>query len=134
MKLFLNSFQVTLIFLKTIGYFLIQHLIGIVYWGFDKKNWKTVKMYFTMAQELSKFAKREKIAKNVGWLAKKFDDITKNYSHEDIQKAANKITSSKGLLEDLKIGYKQGEVTGNLGPLEAKYDPTNGSVKFGLRL
>ena len=83
---------------------------------------------------IARFVKREKIAKQVGWLAKKFDHITKNFSHEDSNKAANEISGAKGTIENLKIGYKMGEVTANLGPIEAQYDTKDGKVTFGLKL
>ena len=134
MKLFLTRISVVVIFLKSVGLYLFESIIKMIWWGFNRKNWKTIRMYFEMAHKLTKFAKREKVAKNVGWLAKKFDDITKNYSHEDSQKAANEISSSKGILDSLKIGYKHDEITGSLGALEAKYNPKDGSVKFGLKL
>lgn len=124
------------LFIKTGVYFLWQYLVGTVRWGLHKKNWKTIRMYLEMAQKLSKFAKREKIARNVGWLAEKFDQITKNYSDEDTTKAANEISSSKGILEDLSIGYSTTtkKVHGNVGALEAIYDPSNGDVRFGLKI
>ncbi len=104
-------------------------------WGFKRKNWKTVRQYFAIAEELSKFAKKEKIAKNIGWLAKRFDDLTKNYSDEDTKRAATEISSAKGILNEVKLGYEVGgAVSINVGPIETKYDPRNGDFKFGLKL
>jgi len=104
-------------------------------WGFNRKNWKTVRQYFAIAQELSKFAKKEKIAKNIGWLAKRFNDLTKNYSDDDTKRAATEISSAKGILGEVKLGYEVGgKVSINVGAIETKYDPRNGDFSWGLKL
>jgi len=134
MKFVLGSFEIVFIFVKTLGYWLYHSLLSLWPWVRHRKNWKTIRQYITMAHRLSKFAKKEKLAKNIGWLAQKFDDITKQYSDEDTKRAASEISGAGGILEDLKIAYEGGVVTGNAGPLEAVYDPKNGQVKFGLKL
>jgi len=123
------------IFLKAAITWSSHWIIKMIWWGFNRKNWKTIRQYFAIAQELSKFAKKEKAAKNLGWLAKRFDELTKHYSDDDTKRAATEITNAKGVLEEVKIGYELGgEVTGSIGPIEAKYDPNNGGFKFGLKL
>lgn len=135
MKLFLNYIELALIFVKSLTYWIYQSLISLVPWGLKRKNWKTINQYFSMAQKISKFAKKERIARDIGWLAKKFDDLTKQYSDQDTKRAATEITNSDGILNDLKIGYEIGGViTANIGPIETKYDPRNGQFKWGMKL
>jgi len=125
-----------LLVLKTGLLFVWQYVRGLVRWGLDKQNWKTIKMYLTMAQQLAEFSKKEKEAKKVGWLIKKFDDLTKEYSDEDTDKAADIITKAKGELAGLKLGYdiKTKKVNGSFGIVSADWDPSNGEVKFGLNI
>lgn len=130
MKIFKEYFSLAVILVKTA----VVYFVSLINPFFQRRNWKTIRMWFEIAEKLSRFAKREKLAKNVGWLAKKFDKFTKDYSPEDTARAATEITSSKGVLEDLSIGYSKGIITGNLGSLKADYDPEDGSVKLGLKL
>ena len=123
------------IFLKAAIRWLGHVTIKMIWWGFDRKNWKTIRQYFAIAQEISKFAKKEKAAKNLGWLAKRFDDLTKHYSDADTKRAATEISNAKGILEEVKIGYELGgQVTGSIGPIEAIYNPKDGGFKLGLKL
>jgi hypothetical protein len=87
-----------------------------------------------MAQELSEMTKSEKVAKNLGFIAKKFNDITKNLSDEDTEAAAKVITDSTGVLNGIGIGYsnESKSVTVKKGGLTAKWNPNNGDVSFGL--
>ncbi len=126
-------FRGLVFFVRCAIYYVYQFVLSLTPF-FARKNWKTIRQYLTMAEALSKFIKQEKLAKNVGWLSKRFDDLTKNFSEQDTKRAATEITSSTGVLNDLKIGYNDGKVTGNVGPLEANYDPKDGSFKFGLKL
>lgn len=121
------------LFVKSGVYYVYQLVLSLVPF-FGRKNWKTIRQYFAMAHTLSKFMKQEKLAKNVGWLSKKFEKLTRDFSDEDTKRAASEISAASGVLDDLKIGYSEGKVTGNVGPLEAKYDPKDGSFKFGLKL
>jgi len=107
---------------------------SVLMWCTSRKNWKTIRQYFAIAQELSKFAKKETAAKNIGWLAKRFDDLTSNYSEEDTKRAATEISSACGVLDTLTIGYSESGVTANIGPIESTYNPKNKTVKFGLKL
>lgn len=125
---FIKGAFIVINFFKSVGMY-------VFLWGFDRKNWKTVRQYFAIAEELSKFAKKQKIAKNIGWLAKRFDDLTKNYSDDDTKRAATEISSAKGILDEVTLGYEVGgPVSINVGPIETKYDPRNGEFKFGLKL
>jgi len=123
------------IFLKAVITWFGHWTIKMIWWGFDRKNWKTIRQYFAIAQTLSKFAKKEKAAKNLGWLAKRFDELTKHYSDTDTKRAASEISSAKGILDEVSLGYELGgSVAVNIGGIETKYDPNNGSFSWGLKL
>lgn len=116
--------------IKSVLLYVWQFVKMAVIWGTDKRNWKTIRQGLEMSKQLSEFAKANKTAKQIGVLAKQFDNLTKTLSDDDTKKAAEVITKSGGILEDLNLGFnaKTKSIVASIGPVKVNYSPEDGSV------
>jgi len=116
--------------IKSVLLYSWQFVKMAVVWGIDKRNWKTIRQGIEMSKQLSEFAKANKTAKQIGILAEQFDKLTKTLSDDETKKAAELITQSGGVLEDLSLGYnaKTKSIGAGIGPVKVNYSPEDGSV------
>jgi hypothetical protein len=118
--------------IKSVLLYSWQFVKMAVVWGIDKRNWKTIRQGIEMSKQLSEFAKANKTAKQIGILAEQFDKLTKTLSDDDTKKAAELITKSGGVLEDLNLGFnaKTKSIGAGIGPVKVNYSPEDGSVSI----
>lgn len=105
----MNIITKVILFLKT-----------LIKWVFNKNNWSTIAMGLEVSAQLSTFTENKKLASKLRYLLDNFNKLTENLQEKEKFEAAEKITKSKGILDDLKINYdlKSKTVTGSLGPIK----------------
>jgi len=115
---------------------------SIVLWLVISENRKVgikyTKKALDIAEVVSKFTSSTKDDKAVAFLAKQFNkaaQLNNITEEESLKKVANEVSKiSKGSLKDISVGIDNGKIGLSFGKGGVKYNPKDGSVKFGITL
>lgn len=115
------------VWIKAIAFWFLlkeNRRIGII-------NTKKALDVFIFVSKLTK-NKRDDLA--AAYIAKQFSRAFESEVDEAAAtNAANEVTKSQeGLLKDVSIALDKGKVKAGIGDVISEYDPSNGSVKFGV--